>query len=150
MLLNSVHSFLCTALSIGFIDAPYSGAEAGEVVSFQVGVTNGVTLGREVTVDFSTNDLTGLSEGRAAIAGSDYTAIAGQSITFGPSLSTTSVDVVIEEDLIFELTESFGGSLFFSGSLERFTLGPDTAQATITDEDGMYNCVYIVCVCVCA
>ena len=150
MLLNNVHSFLCTALSIGFIGAPYSGAEAGEVVSFQVGVTNGVTLGREVTVDFSTNDLTGLGEERAAIAGSDYTAIAAQSITFGPSLSTTSVDVVIEEDLIFELTESFGGSLSFSGSLERFTLGPDTAQATITDEDGMYNYVYNYSVCVCA
>ncbi len=109
------------------------------MVSLQVGVTNGVTLGREVTVDFSTNDLTGLGEGRAAIAGSDYTAIAGQSITFGPSSLITSMVVVIEEDLIFELTESFGGFLYFSGSLKRFTLSPDTALATITDEDGMYN-----------
>ncbi len=105
------------------------------MVTFQVGVTNGVTLQQEVTVDFSTNDLTGLVQERTAIAGSDYTAIAGQSLTFGPSSTTTSVDVTVTEDQIFELTESFGGSLSVSDSFERITLDPDTAIATITDED---------------
>ncbi len=104
------------------------------MVTFQVGVTNGVTLQQEVTVDFSTNDLTGLVE-RTAIAGSDYTAIAGQSLTFGPSSTTTTVDVTVTEDQIFELTESFGGSLSVSGSFERITLDPDTAIAPIIDED---------------
>ncbi len=127
---------------IGFIDAPYSSNEADGQVSFQVGVTNGVLLGQEVSVDFSTVDLSSLSSSSMAIAGLDYTAISGQTLTFGtggpsvPGNTRTTVSVSVSDDDVFELNESFGGTLSFGGSLERFTLGPDTATATIVDEDG--------------
>ncbi len=124
---------------IGFIDAPYSSNEADGQVSFQVGVTNGVLLGQDVSVDFSTVDLSSLSSSSMAIAGLDYTAISGQTLTFGPGNTRTTVNVAVSDDNVFELNESFGGTLSFDGSLESFTLSPDTATATIVDEDGEIN-----------
>ena len=101
-----------------------------------MGVTNGVQLGQEVSVEFSTVDISGILASNMAIASEDYNAIIGQTLTFGPGNTRTTVDVVVNDDGVFELSEQFGGSLTSSAVLERFTLGPDFASATIFDNDG--------------
>ena len=128
--------YIYTELEIGFINAPYSANETDGFVTFEVGVTNGVQLGQEVSVEFSTVDISGILASNMAIASEDYNAIIGQTLTFGPGNTRTTVDVVVNDDGVFELSEQFGGSLTSSAVLERFTLGPDFASATIFDNDG--------------
>ncbi len=49
--------FVHLVVTVGFIDAPYSGTEEEGVMVFTVGVTSGHTLDRDIELSFSTNDI---------------------------------------------------------------------------------------------
>jgi hypothetical protein len=78
-----------------------------------------------VQVTFATLD------GTATIAGGDYTA-AGGTLSFAPGEVSKTVTVVIADDAVTELDETF--SLILSSPVDA-TLGTSTGVATITNDD---------------
>ncbi|WP_339917429.1 HYR domain-containing protein, partial [Yeosuana marina] len=96
-------------------------------------ITSSAVIQNEVTVIFSTSN-------GSAVSGSDYTAIASTTLTFGGSNSNTqTVSVSITDDAIAEPTELFTGvlsALVNNGQLVTLSDGAITsAIGTITDND---------------
>ena len=69
-------------------------------------------------------------------APSDYTAVSGHTVTFGPSDSVQQVEVRLQSDAICEGNETFRGLLSLPSGSQRVTLGERSAIATILDDDG--------------
>lgn len=67
-----------------------------------------------------------------AIAGKDYTALTGLTLTFAPGVTSQTVTVNVNDDGIFELDESF--SVVLSDATNA-TIGTDTGLATIENND---------------
>ncbi|MCF8274575.1 MAG: HYR domain-containing protein, partial [Flavobacteriaceae bacterium] len=96
-------------------------------------ITSSAVIQNEVTVIFSTSN-------GSAVSGSDYTAIASTTLTFGGSNSNIqTVSVAITDDAIAEPTELFTGvlsALVNNGQLVTLSDGAITsAIGTITDND---------------
>ena len=77
------------------------------------------------------------------LAVSDYNQTSTSITLTGQETQVISVPII--NDQIYEFAESFTASLSASGVLPSFvTLGPDTAQADIADDEST-----LVCVCAC-
>lgn len=83
-----------------------------------------------VTVDFSTVDDT-------AIAGSDFTAIATQAISFAPNETTQTIEIPILDDTIYERTETFFVQLTNPSANAEIDLVQGRGVGTILDDDPM-------------
>jgi probable HAF family extracellular repeat protein len=81
--------------------------------------------GKTVTVNFTTADNT-------ATAGSDYTAVTNQTVTFNPGDTSKSVTVTVSGDTTFESNETFFANL--SGETNA-TVSDAQGQGTITNDD---------------
>ena len=86
-------------------------------------------------LDLSANSIHTLSFTDTAVASNDYTANPGQVLTFDGTSRMQTVNVELEDDSIFELDEIFLGNLTLVGDPERVTVDPDTAEATILDDE---------------
>ncbi len=104
-------------LSIGDVTV-----EEGEKASFEVRLSKAGI--EEATVAYQTMDGT-------AVSGTDYTAVAG-TLTFSVGTTVQVVEVQTTEDTTEEPTEAFTVEL---SSPSGATLGVDTGQGTITDDD---------------
>lgn len=60
-------------------------------------------------------------------------------LTFEPCNVSQCVDVIVDDDMIPEPTETFGIILEGSGDLDRITVDPPEATVEITDENGIYS-----------
>ena len=114
--------------SIEFVSATYSVSESGGPAQITVQRTGGTD--GQATATFSTSDGT-------ATAGQDYTAVAGQTVTFAHGEGgMKTVDVAISNDALYEGNETVDLSL----TTTTITLGPNvvdplTAVLTITDDE---------------
>ena len=71
------------------------------------------------------------------MAGLDYTSITNSPIILSAGMQTIQIAVALINDPIFENDKLFQGILtIISG--ERVSLGLDTANATIIEDEGMY------------
>ena len=96
-----------------------------EGAAAQFTVSLDAVSGRDVTVAWTTTDGT-------ASAGSDYTARTGQSLTIAAGVQSRTVSVPTADDAIDEPNETFTVTL---SNPVNATLGDDTGEATITDDD---------------
>ena len=87
-------------------------------------VTLSAASGREITVDYTTADGT-------AVAGSDYTTTSG-TLTFAAGETSTSVDVPVTGDTLYEGNQTFAVSL---SSPSNAGIADADAVGTITDDD---------------
>ena len=76
----------------------------------------------------------------------DYTGVV-RTLTFAPDESTLSIPIDIINDDIFEFDEMFNAVLSNPGPNDRVTLGVDTADITIQDNDGKHRCFGIAKMC---
>ncbi len=111
---------------IVYVAGPHPVAEDGGSASFLVALSHPYTS--DVTVDASTADGT-------ATAGSDYTAVASQTVTVTAGQRSTTVPVVIIDDTDEEEDETFTLSLSNPTGSATLSVTPE-AEATITDDDG--------------
>ena len=81
--------------------------------------------GKDVSVNWATSDGT-------AAAGNDYTGQSGQTLTIAAGQQRATVDVQTSSDSLDEDDETFTVTL---SSPTNATLGDDTGEATITDDD---------------
>lgn len=111
---------------VSFAPASLSQSEGSSPMAFTVTLSNPVLSGVSVTVN---------SANGSATAPSDFTAVSGQTLSFGP-LSTTpqTVNVVIVNDTLDEDDESFTLSLSGLVATGNVTLG-GPATGTIIDND---------------
>ncbi len=87
-------------------------------------VTLSAASGKTVTFDWAT-------AAGSATAGVDYVAASG-SQTFAAGLTTTTVGITVNGDVVDEANENFGITLSTPGNA---TIGDGSGVATITDDD---------------
>lgn len=80
----------------------------------------------EVTVQFDTADGT-------AIAGSDYTAQTGRTLTFGHGVTSQTIDIPIIDDSVQENNKDF--TITLTNATGGATIGTATSTVTIVDDD---------------
>lgn len=102
-------------------------AVEGDDVSFTV--TLDAASDQVVSVVYSTEDTNGPD---GALAGTDYTAQIGQTLTFQPGQTSQTIQIATTDDSINEVSEVF--LLKLTGATGA-TLGDDQATGTITDND---------------
>ncbi len=105
-------------ISIGDVTA----SEADGTITFTV--TLSAASAQTVTVNFATADGT-------ALAGSDYTANTGP-LTFAPGVTTQTVTVLVTDDTVDEIDETFFVNL---SAPTNATIADAQGQGTITDDD---------------
>ncbi len=74
----------------------------------------------------------------AAMGGLDYTSIINMPIILSAGMQSINIPVDLINDLMFENNEMFQAILTIVSG-ERVSLSPGTADATIIEDDGMYN-----------
>lgn len=82
-----------------------------------------------ISVSYSTADSTGPN---AATAGTDYTALSNQSLTFSPGQTSLTIEVMTTDDAVDEDSEEFLVNL---NSAPGATIASGQATGTITDND---------------
>ena len=127
-------------------------------VNLTVAVLGTTVLGREVTVRFSTSDLSATSQFTIIImsviriysffffsvtAGSDYNSTVTD-LTFSSNVQRIVVRVPILQDSAIEGTEQFRASLsLVQSNGVNVTVSPDQATVKILDDEGKKCCVFI-------
>ena len=116
------------AVRVGFQQLEYSVSENEGTVEVCAVIDQGEIQGT-VIVNIDTGDGT-------ALAGTDYTALQGGTLTFEPPSTRACTDITITNDQLYEIDEQFFGRLR-SSDLTRVTVNParDDANIEILDED---------------
>ena len=104
------------------------GDETGLVtIQYTVVLSETNNSGSPITFDFDTSDGT-------ATAGSDYTAVSGDSISVNNGAVTGTTTVTVLDDLLLEATETVNGTITNS-SHAGVTIGTGTANGEILDDE---------------
>ncbi len=77
-----------------------------------------------------------LNEFSLTIAPADFTARQNFPVVFSGNQNTRSVEVFLQNDVLFEDDETFEGRLSLPSGSVGVVLGLDSATATIVDDDG--------------
>ncbi|HLA79296.1 MAG TPA: Calx-beta domain-containing protein [Vicinamibacteria bacterium] len=80
----------------------------------------------------STVTVTANTANGTATAGTDYTAVVGQLVTFAPGVTTQTVDVTVAGDLTFEVDETYTVNL---SAATNATIGHAQGQGTILNDE---------------
>ena len=100
--------------------------EGDGTIDFVITLSDPLALGETVTVQIDTTDVT-------AVAGSDYTAITAQTVTFvGGGPLTQSVSILLRDDILVEATETFTVTI---SNPDGVTITDASATGTITEND---------------
>ena len=118
-------------VTIGTPTAISEGNSGTKKLVFPVTLTS--LSGLPVTVHYSTTDGTTLEH--IAVAGSDYTSVADDTVTIAPGQQSANIEIEILSDTTFEKTENFSVTISNPTNATIPAAGPATAVGTILDDD---------------